>query len=226
MAGDWIKVEHATLDKPEVLRMAELLGIKRREMLGVLLDFFVWLDRNSCHGCVTHMSRMSLDDVTHMAGFAAALCDVGWASIDDETGVMTLKNWDRHNGNPAKTRALAKDRKVTQRSRNSHAESVTREEKRRVTTNAQPPNGADTTDPKKQMFDLGVSILVANGKTSESGARSLLAKLAKDVGDGAVSEKLGYLAAHPKVEPRSYLIQSCRVKTPQEVVNEKMRYMP
>jgi hypothetical protein len=131
MAGDWIKVEHATLDKPEVLRMAELLGIKRREMLGLLLDFFVWLDRNSCHGCVTHMSRMSLDDVTHMAGFSAALCDVGWASIDDITGIMTLKNWDRHNGNPAKTRALAKDRKVTQRSRKGHSNTVTREEKRR-----------------------------------------------------------------------------------------------
>jgi hypothetical protein len=131
MAGDWIKFEVATLDKPEVLRMAELLGIKRREMLGLLLDFFVWLDRNSCHGSVTHMSRMSLDDVTHTPGFSAVLCDVGWAEMDDSTGVMTIKHWDRHNGKSAKTRALAKDRKVTERSRSERDKNVTREEKRR-----------------------------------------------------------------------------------------------
>jgi hypothetical protein len=136
MAGDWIKLEHATLDKPEVLRMAELLGVSRREMLGLLLDFFVWLDRNSSHGHVTHMSRMCLDSVLHVSGFSAVLCDVGWAEMDDATGTLTIKNWDRHNGNPAKTRALAKDRKAEERSRKSHADTVTREEKRRVTTSS------------------------------------------------------------------------------------------
>lgn len=131
MAGDWIKVEHSTVDKPEVLMMAELLGLKRREMLGVLLDFWVWLDRNSRHGVVTHMSRMCLDEVTQVAGFSAVLRQVGWAEINDQTGEMTIKNWDRHNGNTAKTRALARDRKVTQRSRSESDEIVTREEKRR-----------------------------------------------------------------------------------------------
>ena len=139
MAGDWIKFEHATLDKPEVLRMAEMLGISRREMLGLLLDFFCWLDKNSRHGCVTHMSRMSLDSVTHTSGFSACLVDVGWAEIDDATGVLTIKNWDRHNGNTAKTRALGRDRKVTQRSRTQRDEIVTREEKRRE-EELNPPN--------------------------------------------------------------------------------------
>ena len=46
MAGDWIKVEHATMDKPEVLRIADLLGVSRREAIGILFDFWVWLDRN------------------------------------------------------------------------------------------------------------------------------------------------------------------------------------
>jgi hypothetical protein len=136
MAGDWIKIEHATLDKPEVLLMAELLGIKRREMVGLLLDFFVWLDRNCGHGCVTHMSRMCLDDVLHMSGFSAVLCQVGWAEIDDRTGILTVKNWSRHNGSSAKSRALANDRKKEERSRKSHADTVTREEKRRGTTSS------------------------------------------------------------------------------------------
>ena len=34
MAGDWIKFEHASLDKPEVLRIAELLGVERRYAIG------------------------------------------------------------------------------------------------------------------------------------------------------------------------------------------------
>lgn len=131
MAGDWIKVEHATLDKPEVLRMAELLGINRNEMLGVLLNYFIWLDRNCSHGSVTHMSRLCLDSVLHMSGFSACLADVGWAEIDEKTGILTIRNWSRHNGTPAKSRALARDRKVAERSRKSHADSVTREEKRR-----------------------------------------------------------------------------------------------
>jgi hypothetical protein len=136
MAGDWIKVEHATLDKPEVLRMAELLGINRNEMLGVLLNYFVWLDRNCSNGYVTHMSRKSIDSVLHMDGLSACLIDVGWIEIDEKSGTLTVKNWARHNGTPAKTRALTKDRVATHRSRNSNAQSVTREEKRRGTTSS------------------------------------------------------------------------------------------
>ena len=138
MAGDWIKVEHATTDKSEVLRIAELLGISRREAVGLLVDFWVWLDRNMRHAdsvtSVTHMSRKSIDEVTRCAGFAACLVDVGWAEIDDTTGILTIVNGERHNGNPAKTRALGKDRKAASRSRECHDESVTREEKRRVST--------------------------------------------------------------------------------------------
>ncbi len=58
-------------------------------------------------------------------------------------------------------------------------------------------------DPKKAIFDLGVSILTKTG-TTEGGARSFLAKFAKQ-DEGKLAEVLGHLAAHPKVEPKAYI---------------------
>lgn len=134
MAGDWIKVEHATVDKPEIARIADLLGVRPNEALGLMVSFWVWCDRHARNGVVTHMSRTTLDNVTHTPGFAVCLIDVGWAQIDDETGAITITNHDRHNGNPAKTRALGRDRAVTHRSRESNAEPVTRLDKKKITT--------------------------------------------------------------------------------------------
>lgn len=150
MAGDWIKVEQATVDKPEVLKLAEMLGWDRRHALGLLVEFWCWLDKNlsgSCPDFVRHMSRKSLDDVLHVPGFASALEAVGWAKFDDERGIMRIVNADRHNGNTAKTRALDAKRKKQSRLENVREMSGskpdknrTREEKRRDITPVV-PNG-------------------------------------------------------------------------------------
>lgn len=134
MAGDWIKVEVATLDKPEVVRMAELLGVKRDEMIGILFRFWAWLDRSTGNGVVTHTSRFGVDEVMHCAGFSAALESVEWCKFDNEALTLAVPGFDKHNGNPAKTRALGRDRKREYDERKSNAECVTKEEKRRDTT--------------------------------------------------------------------------------------------
>lgn len=133
MAGDWIKVEVATLDKPEVARMAELLGVKRDEMLGMLLRFWTWLDRHTGNGVVTHMSRLSIDDVMHVVGFGAVLESVGWGVFDDKAVTLTVPNFERHNGKPAKSRALGNKRKAEydERKRNGNGVTKTSLEKRR-----------------------------------------------------------------------------------------------
>lgn len=141
MAGDWIKVEQATLDKPEVLRTADLLGVDRRYALGLYLDFWVWLDKNlsgSCPDFVRNMSKKSLDDVLRCQGFAACLELIGWAKFDEQTGTMHIVNAERHNGTTAKSRALDAKRKKDKRHENVRETSGskpdknrTREEKRR-----------------------------------------------------------------------------------------------
>lgn len=141
MAGDWIKVEQATVDKPEVLRLADLLGWDRRQALGLLVEFWCWLDKNlsaSCPDFVRHISKKSLDEVLHVQGFASSLEVIGWAKFDDERSVMHIINAERHNGNTAKTRALDAKRKKEKRHENVREMSGsqpdkngTREEKRR-----------------------------------------------------------------------------------------------
>lgn len=130
MAGDWIKLEHSTPDKPEVHRLADLLGIHSDQALGVLVRFWLWCDRNSRDGRVTHVYAKPLEALMHCAGFVAAMVDVGWLELDDKSGKVTIPNFDRHNGNTAKTRALHKDRQrryrdaaVTQGGRSRDAQS-------------------------------------------------------------------------------------------------------
>jgi hypothetical protein len=140
MAGDWIKMEHATACKPEVVLAAQLLCISRREMLGILVDYWIWLDANldeSRHGMVTHVSRKSLEETLHCAGLAAVLEYIKWAEFDDEQRIMTVKNWDRHNGKTAKSRALTRDRQARKRLQNRHANVtlVALPEKRREESN-------------------------------------------------------------------------------------------
>lgn len=116
MAGDWIKVEHATRQKPEVLLAAEMLGISRREAVGLFLDYFLWLDEAlpaafaNRDAVVTHMSRKSFDMVLDCAGFAATLECIGWAQFDDDARTLTVINADSHNGKAAKSRCLARNR--------------------------------------------------------------------------------------------------------------------
>lgn len=66
-----------------------------------------------------------------------------------------------------------------------------------------PPPAKDTADPKKALFDLGVSILTKTGD-SEKSARSFLAKYAHQ-NETKLAEVLGFLATNAKIEPKSYI---------------------
>jgi len=129
MAGDWIKIQVALPDKPEVWQMAGVLGIHADEVVGKLIRVWAWFDTHTENGHATSVTYPLLDRVAGVTGFAEAMALVGWLS--DKGTDTYLPNFDRHNGKTAKNRALASDRKVTQRSRNERDKSVTREEKRR-----------------------------------------------------------------------------------------------
>lgn len=108
MAGDWIKFELATLDKPEVLKMAEVLEVSSDDVVGKLLRVWGWFDQQSRDGYAGGVTGNALmrfiDRIVGCQGFARTMQTVGWLS---ENGIP---NFDRHNGKPAKDRALSKDR--------------------------------------------------------------------------------------------------------------------
>lgn len=72
------------------------------------------------------------------------------------------------------------------------------------------PSAKDSTDPKKALYDLGVSILTGAGDTDKA-ARSFLAKFAKQ-DEAKLGKVLGYLAANSKIEPKGYIAAAFKPK--------------
>lgn len=72
------------------------------------------------------------------------------------------------------------------------------------------PPAKDSADPKKALFDLGVSILTKTGDT-EKASRAFLAKFAKQ-NEAKLGEVLAHLATNSKIEPKSYIAGAFKPK--------------
>ena len=145
MAGDWIKVDITTPDKPEIDHIASLLNLDHDSILGKCVRIWIWADLQSIDGNALSVTESFLDRLTYCPGFASALRDVGWLS--GQNGKLSIPNFDRHNGQTAKNRALTGKR--VQKSRN--AASVTKTlpeiEKRREENNIETQDATASTGP-------------------------------------------------------------------------------
>lgn len=144
MAGDWIKLEHATPDKPEVFRIAMDLGIPPEHVTGCLVRIWVWADVQTLDGNGVCVTGVTLDRIACYEGFAQAMQKVGW--LIEKDGTYSFPNFDRHNGETAKTRALTAKRVAKHRNAKSVTPALPREEKRREEVNntkASSPDGFD-----------------------------------------------------------------------------------
>lgn len=103
MSSNWIKVEHATPDKPEIAQMAEILGIDQDAAFGKCVRLWMWADQQSVDGNALSVTSAFLDRIVFCNGFAKALVKVGW--LDGRDGRLSIPNFDRHNGQSAKKRA-------------------------------------------------------------------------------------------------------------------------
>lgn len=143
MAGDWLKMEVSLPEKPEILFMSAKTGLHTDTIIGKCFRVWRWFDQHTSEGHargVTNVTLLSLighsDDSEK---FLSCMVDVGWL-VETEDGI-SLPNFDYHNGETAKSRALATKRKqkqrskshddVTEESRPDRDKTVTREEKRR-----------------------------------------------------------------------------------------------
>ena len=139
MAGDWIKFETATSDKPEIWEIATSLEIDPDAVVGKLLRVWAWFDEHTEKGNAPSVTKALLDRRVGVTGFVTAMIGAGW--MHEADGMIGLPNFDRHNGKTAKTRALTAKRVSEHKKGNAggnakgNAASVTkalpREEKRR-----------------------------------------------------------------------------------------------
>lgn len=109
----WIKVELITPDKPEVVCMAAALRLDQDAVFGKLFRIWAWADQNSVDGEAMPITEAFIDRLTAKRGFASAMRKVGW--LFGEDGSLTFPNFDRHNGNTAKGRAMENRKKGRQR---------------------------------------------------------------------------------------------------------------
>lgn len=115
MSQDWMKFEKATLEKPEVFRMATSLGVDRDSVIGKLLRVWSYFDTQTIDGVLKQTSKEFLDNIVGQPGFAAAMISVRW--LIERRGSLVLPNFDRHNGETAKQRALSAKRMQRNRER-------------------------------------------------------------------------------------------------------------
>ncbi|WP_460763600.1 hypothetical protein [Lysobacter fragariae] len=131
-------------EDPAVIDMAAALGdVDEDIIVGKLHRLWSWADRQSRDGHANGVTETWIDRYIRCDGFARAMVSVGWLVIENKA--VTFPNFDRHNGETAKTRALGTKRKQKQRasvpqsvpemSRIERDKSETREEKRREENN-------------------------------------------------------------------------------------------
>lgn len=109
MAGEWLKFEANTPEKPEVFSITVAMGWEDPDLtVGKLLKVWRWFDQHTIDGNGARVTLPLLDRVCGVTGFAQAMCDVGWL-VCSEAGI-SLPNFDRHNGKTAKDRCLTAKR--------------------------------------------------------------------------------------------------------------------
>lgn len=208
MAGDWIKLQKDTPDKPEVLAIASRLGIDPDAVTGKLIRIWSWFDTHTTNGNASSVTYAFLDRITGVTGFAEQVALVGW--LEQNGHELTLPNFDFHNGETAKKRAMGKNRTEKHRGNaESNADSVTKTspEKRREEksysvskdTGDKPPLSTD-----EIIFSFGVPLLT-NAGTPEKQARSFLGGLRKANGDEALVNTLRECMRAKPLQPLEWL---------------------
>ncbi|MFI4881768.1 MAG: hypothetical protein ACIAQU_04195 [Phycisphaerales bacterium JB064] len=156
MAGDWIKIEHATPDKEEIDHMAEQLGITVNEVIGGLVRLWIWADQQTIDGNARIVTKSALDRHAGVSGLADAMLhdEVRWLS-PAESGGYRFVNFDRHNTQTSKTRALTAKRVSKHRNDAIVTSALAREEKRREEKKKDPPTpqGGPDRVSKRSKFD-------------------------------------------------------------------------
>lgn len=117
----WIKVETSLPRKPEVMQLAELLGIDEFAVVGHLVCFWSWVDENVSSECpVVIGTKKGLDRVAGRDGFSDAMISVGWLEMEGNS--VSIPHLEYHLSKGAKTRAIEARKKIKQRAAGQKAD--------------------------------------------------------------------------------------------------------
>jgi hypothetical protein len=207
-------------DDPRVSTLADITGTSEASIVGGLYWLWNTADQHTEDGFLPSLTLKTIDRKTGIAGFGAALVQIGW--VTEEEGGIHISRFAEHNGASAKKRAVTAKRVANHRSGNADVtqgalqnddDGVTgalareREEK----SNTVPKGtGAGAPDP---IFGTGLQYLVSCG-VPERGARSFLGKMRQAVADDlTVVELLTKAQAQEVSDPLAWLRASAGRRT-------------
>jgi hypothetical protein len=118
MAGEWIAVDLAMPEKPEVQELIDTTGQPVEVVCFRLWRLWGWA---SMH-CTDGVARMTLPRLVRTCGadesFWRAVAAVGWLEIDEAGGSVAVPGWDRRFSQCAKSRMQQSDRSRAHEDRN------------------------------------------------------------------------------------------------------------
>ena len=114
MAGEWLKVEHATPNKAEVHVIADILKMDPEKVFAKCFRVWAWASDNCPVSGRTNVRAMSA--ISLVAGetrFGNAMVEAGWLAIEGDE--IVFPHFDYHCSQSAKQRALDARRKKEKR---------------------------------------------------------------------------------------------------------------
>lgn len=190
MALNWIAIERATIDKPELLRIARKLKLSSDAVLGKLVRLWFWFDSHSVDGRVDGVVSTDIDRLVDARGFAQTLSSVGWLQIDEKRQTIVMPNFERHHGKSAKKRALATKRQQRWRDRKASGDVDAPVDASASTTipNHTNPNRESPTRRREVQNPLKRASTPADNARAVDKNRRIAEAMAR--GDSALAEKI------------------------------------
>ena len=145
MSGSWLKVEITTPEKPEILKMSEILGIDPDAVFGKLFRVWSWFDEHTTDGHAPTVTIMHLDRKVGVENFCAAMIETKWMKKTEKQ--ISIPNFTRHHTKPSKDRALANLRKQAQRQKEKN---MSRTDRDFLRTNSSPEKRRDREENKNK----------------------------------------------------------------------------
>ena len=112
----WIKVDTQMMRKQEIGFIAQACGCSEKEAFASWFLLWGWFDAESVDGSMPYATKAKCDQVAELPGIANALEEVGWLEFLPGMGLLVI-DWEKHNGNSTKKRALLALRKTRERMR-------------------------------------------------------------------------------------------------------------
>lgn len=116
MVTPWIKLEHTTPDKPEILAIADMLGISQGDAFLACVRVWIWADLHTSTGSVPFLSPSALDKIGTQEGLGRAMIAVGWLETPPGEVGIDIPHFETHMSQSAKARAQNSKRHEVARS--------------------------------------------------------------------------------------------------------------